>query len=357
MIVYGSFTGNSGYSVHSRKLTEALMNLTDVKIINAGYLPDNAFDLIGYKLEKCLKNNNKHDDLLSISMPPHSLYFSGDRKNLIQYCVFEGDKIPMYWADILNKDFIKKVIVPSEHVRKAAENTGVNPNKIKVIHHGVDTNVFKPDKKLFENNGFVFGWVGGWRDGVLDRKGLDIVLTAFNNEFKEEENVFLLIKVNCAYQSKECVIQEINKLNLPLMNFETPKVKMIFDDVKEVTMNGIYNSMDCLVSSSKAEAFNLPVLEAMACGKPVIVNGFGGEVDFVNEKNGWVTDYELTPATGGALYEGVNWSKPNLIQLQKFMREAFDKKNLTKTKGAYALETALGFTWENTAKKILELVK
>lgn len=113
MIVYGSFTGNSGYSVHSRKLTEALMNLTDVKIINAGYLPDNAFDLIGYKLEKCLKNNNKHDDLLSISMPPHSLYFSGDRKNLIQYCVFEGDKIPMYWADILNKDFIKKVIVPN----------------------------------------------------------------------------------------------------------------------------------------------------------------------------------------------------------------------------------------------------
>lgn len=357
MLVYGNFVGNSGYAVHSRKLTEALMDLTDVKILQAGGLPDNAFDLIGYKLEKAIQNNNKHIDFLSISLPPNALYFSGDRFNFSQYCVFEGDKIPEYWVNVLNENFIKNVIVPSNHVKRAAEVSGVKINKIKVIPHGVDVNVFKPGNPMFEKTGFVFGWVGGWKDGVLDRKGLDLVLTAFSNSFKEEEEVYLYIKINCAYQKKEDVIKEINKLNLPVMYYSNPRVKITFDDLKEKSMVAFYNSLDCFVSASKAEAFNLPVLEAMACGKPVIVNGFGGEVDFVNEKNGWILDYELAPATGGLLYDGVNWSKPNVEQLQKFMREAFDKKNLTKTKGAYALETALCLTWENSAKKVLELFK
>lgn len=46
-------------------------------------------------------------------------------------------------------------------------------------------------------------------------------------------------------------------------------------------MYTLYNSADVFVSACQAEGFNMPILEAMACGTPVVCTDDGGNRDFV----------------------------------------------------------------------------
>ena len=45
----------------------------------------------------------------------------------------------------------------------------------------------------------------------------------------------------------------------------------------------LYNSANCYISAGQVEGFNFPILEAMACGCPVICTDDGGSRDFVKD--------------------------------------------------------------------------
>lgn len=51
----------------------------------------------------------------------------------------------------------------------------------------------------------------------------------------------------------------------------------------------IYQSCDLWLFTSKTEGFGLPLLEAMACGIPVLATPAGAAPDLVNGHNGWLT--------------------------------------------------------------------
>ena len=111
---------------------------------------------------KMLSNVNNGVQVM-ITMPHIAPIRMSDKPTaFLQYCVFEGDRIPQYWAEILNKPEIDFVLVPSQHVFDACINTGVNKDKLRVLHHGVNHELFKPVKKVNPDGKFVFVFNGGW---------------------------------------------------------------------------------------------------------------------------------------------------------------------------------------------------
>lgn len=74
------------------------------------------------------------------------------------------------------------------------------------------------------------------------------------------------------------VTQEEEALN-PFENMEVPCLLM--DGQDDNKLRGLYSSADLFVSSSVAEGFSLPPLEAMACGTPVVMTECGGAWDYV----------------------------------------------------------------------------
>ncbi len=113
----------------------------------------------------------------------------------------------------------------------------------------------------------------------------------------------------------------------------------------------IYNAFDvyCFPSVSGEETFGLTVLEAMACGVPPIISDFDGVPSVVGDAGVIVpaVRFEQDIATITSYASPLDFSdKVNLLLNDESFRETYAQK---------ALNRAQTFTWEKTAKRILEL--
>lgn len=205
-----------------------------------------------------------------------------------------------------------------------------------------------------KNKPFVFLVVKGWRGGMEDRGGVGYVLKAFCEEFKKGENVCLLLKLNPSYLNPQMLKQKIDELKLPE---DRPEIKINIDNMPYKKLPELYCQSDVYVCAQRADAWNLGGTEAMACELPTIQTNFGGQTDYVNDKNGWLIDYKLEEVKGDIVYEEVSWAIPDITHLKKLMRKIFENKKETKEKGQQALKDVQNWTWANSAIKALDFLK
>jgi glycosyltransferase involved in cell wall biosynthesis len=340
-MLVGNIWGSSGYANHTRNLAKAIDKIIPVKLETQIY-PGYEMQIDDQELEM-IKRNGEYNIVLMITLPIYwNKFIEKDKKNL-GFLVWEGDKIPLCWLKECLNPFIHRILVPSKHTKDAiirtAEENGINiENKIWIIHHGVDIDRFKPK----ENKDKIFRFLcnKGYRNKE-DRGGIQYAIQAFIEEFKEE-NVEMIIKLNPAYPPG----------NLPIH----PKIKIITEDYNLDELIKLYQNCDVFVSTTRAEAFNIPCIEAMACGKPVITTNFGGQTDFCNTNNGWIVDGELKLVEHEVMYEETKWLTPDIKLIRESMREAYEHPQFCREKGILARTTAEQFTWEKSAKKLINLI-
>ena len=112
----------------------------------------------------------------------------------------------------------------------------------------------------------------------------------------------------------------------------------------------VYNAFDvyCFLSMSGEETFGLTVLEAIACGVPPIVPNFDGVPSVVGDA-GLIADADNFEHDIGTLVSypsPVDFSeKINLLLNDDEMRETLSQK---------ARKRALSFTWDKTARRIIQ---
>lgn len=202
---------------------------------------------------------------------------------------------------------------------------------------------------------FIFVGCKGWAHGINDRGGMQFLLKAFCEEFKKENDVELLCKINVAYNHPTWQLPlELQKLGLSPEDCKN--IKFIVNNIDYNELPQFYQQGDVFVSPTMGDSFNLPCIEAMSCGLPVITTKFGGQTDYVNEKNGWLVDYELVDITWDISYEGNKWAMPKIEHLRSLMRYAYEHREECKNKGNEALNTAKQLTWEASAKKLLNVI-
>ena len=72
------------------------------------------------------------------------------------------------------------------------------------------------------------------------------------------------------------------------------------------SMNDIYNAADCVVLSSLKEGFSNAVVEALACGKPVIASNVGGNAEALDRPGiGWIHPAGDTGALAAHLKDAI----------------------------------------------------
>ena len=193
---------------------------------------------------------------------------------------WEFGVLPAGWVRELGR--VNEVWVPSEYVRRVYVESGVEPGKVKVVPNGVDPVIFHPAARpaqLATRKRFKFLFVGG----TIHRKGPDLLLQAYLERFTAADDVCLVIK---DFGGKDVYAGQTfeSQIRSAQARPESPEILYLNGDLSADDMAGLYTACDCLVHPYRGEGFGLPVLEAMACGLPVIVTGGGATDDFATDE-------------------------------------------------------------------------
>nr|WP_276698471.1 glycosyltransferase [Methanobacterium formicicum] len=190
-----------------------------------------------------------------------------------------------------------KTITNSNATRKFCLDAGLDEDKIDVIPFGVDTEFFRPLDVYKDENIFQILSVGY----LIERKGFEYLIKAMPFVLKEHKQARLKIVGSGPMESK--LKELIYELNL---EGEVEILKNVSDE--ELLM--IYNSADIFVlpsivdSQGNTEGLGVVLLEAMACGLPVIGSNVGGIPDIIeNNESGLLVPERDIPSLTGAILQ------------------------------------------------------
>jgi GT2 family glycosyltransferase/glycosyltransferase involved in cell wall biosynthesis len=284
---------------------------------------------------------------------PQIVYGQGDSfeanfgRYKIGFTMLETDRIPKAWVHQAN--LMDEVWVPSTFNAGTFRESGVK-QPIYVIPLGVDPDHFNPCIADYRT-GHVFTFLSIFEWG--ERKAPEILLRAFNDEFRAGEPVALLCKTLNA-DSDVNVQAQVGRLNL---NSAGGRIIISLNErVPTSQLGALYRSSDCFVLPTRGEGWGMPVIEAMACGLPVIATAWSAHCDFMKEDVAYpLTVEKLVPAEAKCpYYKGARWAQPSYEHLRALMRHVYDNREEARIKGQRASQEVLkNWAWATSAKTII----
>jgi glycosyltransferase involved in cell wall biosynthesis len=178
------------------------------------------------------------------------------------------------------------VVTLSNWSKAGLIQSGVDPRSVVVIPCGIDPHIYQPVSpterlRLRQDlgwEGFVFLNAGA----MIPSKGFDFLLRGFAAVVDRYPQARLVLKGNdWVYPAADDRIGEILvELKPDQADQVLQRLIYIGDSLSFREMARLYQAADAYVSPYLAEGFNMPVLEAIACGLPVICTAGGSTDDF-----------------------------------------------------------------------------
>lgn len=227
------------------------------------------------------------------------------------------------------------VITVSEHSRSdLAVSCGISPDKIKVVHNGIDDGFLSPvtDRAAVQ--------------GVLDSYGIDFKYILYVGRLNARKNIERLIQAYALFRKrKPCGIKLVlagkkdylfeNIMSaLAASGFE--KDIVLLDYVPEKDISCLFSAAEMFVYPSLFEGFGLPPLEAMACGCPVVASGTTSIPEVVGD-----AAVLVDPLSAEDICRG--------------MMEVASSPSLRRELAGKGLEQARKFTWDRAAAEMVRI--
>lgn len=276
------------------------------------------------------------------------------RNERIGFPFFELNKFSEIEKHHLNS--VDRIFVASSWAKSICEDQlNLDADKINVIPLGVDDEIFKPCD-ISDSEKTIFFNCGKWEI----RKGHDLIPELFLKAFDQEDDVELwMMNSNPFLNKEETEAWHKMYLNNKLAN----KIKLL---PRVNTQQEVYNIMkevDCGIFPSRAEGWNLELLELLACGKHVITTNYSAHTEYCNRSNSMLVDItNLSPAKDDKWFDGKigEWADISFKQKNEFiqlLRNFYEQKKSGKLQtNEEGIKTSREFTWSHTSKKILHYV-
>jgi glycosyltransferase involved in cell wall biosynthesis len=272
-----------------------------------------------------------------------------------------GDQIKFHGADWMPivpidcepiHEFTLRVLNSASYVcamsrfgEKLLRNQGFFP---KYLPHGVDTNIFKPgasDKALIQaKDKFVVGCVAANLE-KFDRKGLYPTIRAFAKfQKKHKDSVFYFHGELTRAEDGIDLEWIAHELGIKVHTVDRWH-RWAFLESEELAT--LYNTFDVFMLLTRGEGFCVPLIEAQACGTPVIVTDYTAPQDLVGA--GWkIPIVDRIPT----LIRGY-WGEPDVDKGVEALEEAYQMWKDGKDMKQQARDFALDYDFKTVTQKYL----
>lgn len=278
-----------------------------------------------------------YDTVVMHSVPEHWPRIAERGVRNIGYTTWETDALPEHWPPLLAVP--DKLFVPSKsngelfahgmpgkpvhvlpHIRRHAWNTPTPEEKIALRR-----------KLGIPGDHFVFYTIGVWDP----RKALGDLVALFARQFSARDKVTLLIKTSAKPSSFAAGAQleapistlvrvEVDKAYADTGVSAAPIALIAAEDVSGRTIDVLHAVGDCFVSLTHGEGWGLGAYDAATLGKPVLITGWGGHLDFLGTDYPGLISYSMAPVSGwlhgGSYRPAQQWAVADMRDASRLLR-------------------------------------
>ena len=249
-----------------------------------------------------------------------------------------------------------RIHTPSQWSKQRLLANGVPESIIHVVPHAADEQYFFP----MDAQGIALNRqnLGLDEDDVVLlnvgthhwNKGLDVLLKSFaaarqNNKrlklvLKDQRSTYLMNSESYVHQ----ILNDIGLSDADLM----PSIRLISGHLNLAQLNSLYNAADVYVTPYRAEGFNLPALEAQACGTPVVATRGGATDDFLEGDRYHPIEGVFMENTALKEHLTINaYVEPSVDQLTAVLSQLGRKKAMTQVQPR--------LTWADVCRQLLAI--
>jgi glycosyltransferase involved in cell wall biosynthesis len=331
LFVTGDIAGISGWDYVVFEVVRGLHSLGVDLRLNA--LSRHAPDLLPPVLAQRVRGRLPGDREFLIS-PPHLIRHHRPEPGYILFTMWESDRLAPDQVRWLNRASL--VIVPSRWGVESFRASGVTVS-LAQVPLGHDPLAFHADGSWPDV--CAFGTAAAlWGGGV--RKNTKRTIELFQQAFPNEDDVRLRVKI-----TPRCELPDPGD----------PRIEVLRTFLPPADLAEWYRSLTAYVSGSYGEGFGLHLVEAMACGRPVISTSYSAVTEYFDAQVGYPVEHHLIPADGD-VYHG-HWGQPDDAALMRALRAVYEDDAEAKRRGGRAAARARGLTWKEAGRKLVEVLR
>ena len=225
------------------------------------------------------------------------------------------------------------LMIPASHYGKKMCDLSNLPTS-DVIPHAFNPEVYTPFKQTqkdaarakfgFTDDLFVVGFVGRQQE----RKNLMALIIAFEKFARDKKDARLLLNITIDKYSDFNIVHMVKFMGLG------DKVLIVkSNNSNELDMATMYNALDMYISTSCSEGFNIPVLEAQACGIPCAVSDYSAHVELVKDHGRLINIGDFRP-----MPNNIYWAYVEIDDTVAAMQHYYDSVNACRKDSAAAVK-------------------
>ncbi|MCW3084631.1 MAG: hypothetical protein JWP12_1997 [Bacteroidetes bacterium] len=363
--IIGPYRGPTGYDNHVRQICKTLMQqertfeFREFTRWNPVVLPD---DWLSTTSSFPSSQKEKPSLSLHFTMPDQVALCEGMLN--VNFSMFEATSIPSKW--IMHSRQHDHIIVPTLSSANAWVRSGINKNKISICPLGVDPEIFKPGITAMDLATIAGKPVHEYSVRMMNvsdfipRKNISGLLGAWLEATNSSDDAVLILKPGFYHDDMNAWMQNelagIEKKAGKKFEQAAP-ICWITDLLPPDVMPSLYATGTHYISMSHGEGWDLPMMEAGACGLQLIAPGHSAYENWMDEE--WTSfipskEIDVPEDHPFTLLSGLRFWQPDHDAAVEIIRLAVKGKPLTAGFASDAIRNK--YTWANTTTRLLEIL-